>query len=74
MNSDKTKYEIRVSGHLGHQWADWFEGMNVTQDFDVKGCPISILSGNITDQSALHGILAKIRDIGLSIISVNRVE
>lgn len=74
MTPNEAKYEIRVSGHLGQRWSYWFEGMDVTEAFDDKGSPITIITGIIVDQAALHGILAKIRDIGIPIISVNRID
>lgn len=74
MIPNEAKYEIRIGGHLDHRWSDWFGGMDIAKDFDENGSPLTILSGNIVDQSALHGILASIRDIGIPIISVNRIE
>ena len=74
MFPSEARYEIRVGGHLDQRWADWFEGMDVTNDFDENGSPVTILTGEIVDQAALHGILVKIRDIGIPIISVNRIE
>jgi hypothetical protein len=61
-------YEIRVDGHLPSGWSDWFGGL------DVQCAPggESILSGPLPDQSALHGVLAKIRDLNLTLISVSR--
>ncbi len=63
-------YEIKIKGHLDDRWADWFEGMTFTRASDGT----TILSGPITDQAALHGILNGIRDLGLSLISVQRVD
>ena len=68
LNSDKLmkrKTTIKVRGHLDHQWEDWFEGIKITHE---KGN--SILTGSIEDDSCLHGILNKIRDLNLGIISV----
>ena len=73
MNPDDAKYEIRVSGHLDRRWSDWFEGLDVTRDFDANGSPLTVLSGNIVDQSALHGTLAIIRDIGIPIVSIKQI-
>jgi hypothetical protein len=64
--SDAAVYEIRVQGHLDERWAESFYGMTLTQEMDAQ----TILRGIIADQSALHGALTKIRDLGLSIISV----
>jgi hypothetical protein len=74
MFPNEARYEIRVGGHLDQRWSDWFEGMEVTEAFDQSGAPITILTGIIVDQSALHGILAKVRDIGIPIFSINRIE
>jgi hypothetical protein len=74
MLPNETRYEIRIGGHLSQRWTDWFEGMEITKAFDQNGFPITNLTGTIVDQSALHGILAKIRDIGIPIISVNRIK
>ena len=61
-------YEIRVKGHIDSHWFEWFEGLAVTH---TEGGD-TILSGPIVDQSALHGLLEKVRDLGLPLISVNR--
>ena len=61
-------YEIRVEGELPVDWSNWFEGMSIK-----RGQPgESILSGTLADQAALHGVLAKIRDLNLKLISVSR--
>ena len=65
-----TVYEIRVKGHLDGRWSEWFEGLTI---FNVED-GIAVLSGEIVDQSALHGILAKVRDLGLPLMSVSRIE
>ena len=63
-------YEIRVKGHLDGRWSEWFEGLTI---FNVED-GIAVLSGEIVDQSALHGILANVRDLGLPLIAVSRVK
>ena len=63
-------YEIKLKGHLNANWADWFDEMSFTHENDGT----TILTGEIVDQSALHGLLKKVRDLGLSLISVNQVE
>ena len=60
-------YRIRIRGHLGRQWAGWFEGLTITLEAD--GC--TLLSGPLVDQAALHGILKKVRDLGMPLLSVN---
>jgi hypothetical protein len=64
----RRRYEIRVKGHLSADWSDWFEGLTVCQEPSGE----TILSGPL-DQAALHGTLAKVRDLGLTLVAVNRV-
>ncbi len=73
MYSEKAKYEISLQGHLDERWAGRFDGMIIKTNLDWQGSPVTVLSGLVADQAALHGILAKIRDIGIPVISVNRV-
>ena len=63
-------YEIRIKGHLDDRWADWFEGLSFTHERDGT----TLLDGPLTDQAALHGVLNRIRDLGLPIISVQCVS
>ena len=63
-------FEIRVRGHLGPHWSAWFDDLTVTAEVNGE----TTLSGPIRDQSALHGLLAKVRDLGLPLISVSRIE
>lgn len=63
-------YQIRIKGHLGQQWMDWFEGLNITLDADDS----TLLTGPLVDQAALHGVLKKVRDLGMPLLSVNFVE
>jgi len=64
-----TVYQIRIKGHLGPQWMDWFEGLTITLEEDN-----TLLTGLVSDQSALHGILKKVRDLGVPLLSVNSVD
>jgi hypothetical protein len=68
--SQPTIYQIRIKGHLGPQWMDWFDGLTVTLEEDGN----TLLSGPVVDQSALHGILKKIRDLGIPLASVNEID
>jgi hypothetical protein len=68
MRDGTARYEIRVEGVLDDRWADWF-GLQLSNDGRQ-----TFLAGLLPDQSALHGVLAKIRDLGLSLISVRRLE
>lgn len=61
-------YEIRLKGHLDSQWATWFEGLTVTLKEDGD----TLLSGPVADQAALHGLIKKVRDIGMPLVSVNQ--
>ncbi len=63
-------YEICILGHLDNRWADWFEGMHITLEDNGE----TRLTGMVADQSALHGLLRKVRDLGMPLVSVNRVE
>lgn len=63
----RQQYEIRVEGHLAADWSDWFQGLTVCQKSNGE----TVLSGSL-DQAALHGVLAKVRDLGLVLVAVNR--
>jgi hypothetical protein len=64
-----TVYEIRVKGHLGGRWSEWFEGLKITNLENGD----ALLWGEIADQAALHGVLAKVRDLGLPLVAVRGV-
>ena len=63
-------YEIRVNGVLGSGWSTWFDGLRVTSD--DRG--LTTIAGPIADQAALHGLLAKVRDLGLELLEVRRTD
>ncbi len=63
-------YEIRIKGHLDDRWAAWFGGLTVTLDDNGD----TLLAGPVADQAALHGLLRKVRDLGLPLVSVNYVQ
>jgi hypothetical protein len=70
MSSRKQLYQIRLEGHVDLDWSDWFEESHVEYTPDGE----THLSGRLPDQSALHGVLMKIRDLGLTLIEVVRVD
>jgi hypothetical protein len=65
-----TGYQIKIAGHLPHQWVDWFDGYAITQEADGT----TLITGPQIDQAALHGILKKIRDSGLPLVSVVQIK
>jgi len=65
-----TIYQIRIKGHLGQQWTDWFEGLTITLEENGD----TLLTGPVIGQPALHGLLKKVRDLGMPLLAVNRVE
>jgi len=63
-------YQIRIEGHLGPQWTEWFGGMTITPEDDGD----TLLTGPVEDQAALHGLLRKVRDLGIPLISATRLK
>jgi hypothetical protein len=63
-------YEIRLKGHLNDRWANWFEGLTITLEDNGD----TLLTGPVVDQAALHGLLKKVRDLGMPLVSVSPVE
>jgi hypothetical protein len=64
------RYEIRLKGHLDSRWAAWFDGLSLTNSSDGT----TLIQGPVTDQAALHGLLQKVRDLGLPLVSVTQVQ
>lgn len=64
------RYEIRVAGHLASRWAEWFDGLTITLEANGE----TLLAGQVADQAALHGLLKKVRDLGLPLVSVIHVK
>lgn len=63
-------YEIRIENGLDQGWTTWFDGMRITTESDG----VTVIAGEVADQAALHGLLAKVRDLGLLLISVQRTD
>jgi len=63
-------YQIRIKGHLGRQWTDWFGGLAITLEDNGD----TLLTGSVTDQAALHGLLRTVRDLGMPLVSVTPVS
>jgi len=64
------QYEIRLKGHLDSRWAAWFDGLSLTNESDGT----TIIHGPVADQAALYGLLQKVRDIGLPLVSVSQIQ
>jgi len=64
------RYEIRLRGHLDSRWAAWFDGLSLTNSSDGT----TVIGGSVADQAALHGLLQKVRDLGLPLVSVTQVR
>ena len=63
-------YQIRIQGHLGSEWTDWFEGLTITLEENGD----TLLTGPVVDQAALHGLLRKVRDLAMPLVSVTRLS
>lgn len=68
--SEPMIYQIRIKGHLGYGWTDWFDDLNITLDENGD----TLLTGPVVDQAALHGLLKKVRDLGMPLVSVNCLD
>lgn len=70
MDTPPPLYEIRIAGHLSPQWMDWFDGLTIMLEEGGN----TLLSGYVGDQAALHGLLKKVRDLGMPLVSVIQVQ
>ena len=68
------KYQIEVVGHLNRRKLGWFRDLNLANTYDDEGTPVTVITGEVNDQAALHGLLATIRDLGLALLAVNRIK
>lgn len=69
VHDDSPQYEIRVEGRLGRRWLAWFDGMSLVSEADG----ITVIRGPVVDQAALHGLLQKLRDVGIPLVSLTRL-
>jgi len=67
--SEPMIYQIRVTGHLGSEWTDWFEGLTIMREDNGE----TLVTGPVVDQAALHGLLRNVRDLGMPLLSVIRL-
>lgn len=68
--SEPMVYQIRLKGHLGRQWTDWFAGLSITREDNGD----TLLTGPLVDQAALHGVLRKVRDLSMPLLAVIRLQ
>ena len=71
---DQADYEIHVDGHIGEAWSSRFDGLTMETRFKSGGTPFTILKGTVVDQAALHGLVGRIRDLGLTLLLVKRLD
>ena len=67
-------YQIKAQGQLDESWSDWFDQMTVTVECNADGLPVTTLTGPVIDQAALHGILRRINDLNLPLLSVEQID
>jgi hypothetical protein len=68
--SEAGRYEIRIKGRLDAHWAAWFDGLSISQESDG----MTVISGPVADQAALHGVIQRVRDLGMPLVSVTRLS
>ena len=70
----RATYQIIIQGRLGSDWSDWFDGLNLVNKSDTRGSAVTILTGPVADQAALHGLLGKIYSLGLPLLAINCLD
>jgi hypothetical protein len=68
------EYQIKVKGWLDERWSEWFDNMTITNLSDSSNEPVTLFTGRVIDQAALHGLLTKIYNLGLPLLSINRIQ
>ena len=74
MPGNPKTYQIKAQGQLDESWSDWFDQMTVTVECNADGLPVTTLTGTVIDQAALHGILRRINDLNLPLLSVEQID
>ncbi len=74
INDQPADYQIKVLGRLDENWAEWFDGLAISAVRDVQGNTVTTLAGPVADQVALHALLDRISDLGLALLSVERLD
>jgi hypothetical protein len=74
VDNEKTHYQIAVCGKLDEAWSDWFEGMEIETARGSNGAVVTLLTGAVADQSALRGIVCRLWDLNLALISITQIE
>jgi hypothetical protein len=74
MSPETSLYQIQIKGHLDERWALRFEGLTIHRTFNAQEEPITLITGPIVDQAALYGTLSRLRDLGVTLISVQQID
>ncbi|MCP3924665.1 MAG: hypothetical protein GY714_18985 [Desulfobacterales bacterium] len=72
--TESQKYQLTIEGHLEKRWENYFQGFSLDFTYDSKMNPVTVFEGFITDQTELYGLISKMRDLGFSLIKLNRLE
>jgi len=73
MSAEQTDFQIRIKGHLDERWTLWLDGMTIRKAFNADGEPVTWITGPVVDQAALYGTLSRLRDLGVTLISVQQM-